>query len=76
MNLIAVAKSQGIASVSKLSSTEVVALSPGPTQLSMLHAEKWGEPGMRRHVKNVTMMYYDVIKKSQKIGLRKRAILS
>ena len=31
---------------------------------------------MQRHVKNVTMMYCDVIKRSQKIGLRKRAILS
>ena len=32
----------------------------------MLHAEKAGEPGMRRHVKNVTMMYCDVLKRSQK----------
>ena len=55
---------------------DIIASSPGPTQLSMLHAEKLGEPGMQRYVKNVTMMYRDVIKRSQKIGLRKRAILS
>ena len=54
----------------------LLASSPGPTQLSMLHAEKREEPGMRCHVKNVMMMYCDVIKRSQKTGLGKRAILS